>query len=40
MRDALAAATCLAHPLPTAEIRINTDAADKAVGAVLMPCHT
>ena len=34
-KDALAAATCLAHPSSTAEIRINTDASDTAVGAVL-----
>ena len=34
-KDALAAATCLAHPSPTAETRINTDACDTAVGAVL-----
>ena len=34
-KDALAAATCLAHPLPTAETRINTGASDTAVGAVL-----
>ena len=34
-KDALEAATCLAHPSPTAETRINTDASDTAVGAVL-----
>ena len=34
-KDALAAATCLAHPSPTAETCINTDASDTAVGAVL-----
>ena len=34
-KDALAAAACLAHPSPKAETRINTDASDTAVGAVL-----
>ena len=34
-KDALAAATCLAHPSPTFETRINTDASDTAVVAVL-----
>ena len=29
------AATCLVHPSPTADTRINTDASDTAVGAVL-----
>ena len=33
-KDALAADTCLPHPSPTAETRINTDASDTAVGAV------
>ena len=32
---ALATTKCLAHPSPTAETRINTDASDTAVGAVL-----
>ena len=32
---ASASATCLAHPSPTAETRINTDASGTAVGAVL-----
>ena len=31
---ALAAATCLAHPSPTAETRLQTDASDTAVGTV------
>ena len=34
-KDVLAAATCLAHPSHSAETRINTDASDTAVGAVL-----
>ena len=38
-KDALAAATCLAHPSPTAETHINTDASDTAVGAVLRPIY-
>ena len=33
-KDALAAATCLAHPSLTAETSISTDASDTAVGAV------
>ena len=34
-KDALVTATCLAHPSPTAETRLHTDASDTAVGAVL-----